>query len=55
MTCPRYKVRVGTAPNKENANEIRRQGIKTLEEAGIRVGSKKSSQEDQHSGLLHQN
>jgi hypothetical protein len=37
MTRPKYKVRVETTPTKENANEIRKHGIKTLEEAGIRV------------------
>ena len=33
---PNY-YRVGTTPTKENANEIRKHGIKALEEAGIRV------------------
>ena len=33
MTRPKYKVRVGTAPTKENANEIRRQGIREWWEA----------------------
>ena len=31
------KVRVESVPRKENANEIRKRGIKTLEKAGIRV------------------